>query len=317
LEDYVHRAGRTGRAGNTGTAVTFVTEEQDRYAVDIMKALRASGQPVPEPLQKLAEGFIEKVKSGKAKVSGSGFGGKGLDKLDQERDAARNRERKTYRTGDEPEDDDKEEIKDEDIIAKAMGGSTALAATSASGNATPALALGGSSLAVQRGLDESNIVVHKTEMPAKTEGSGAPMTSKNKLDMVRAAVASIGDRLNKRNQLNPGHPIDNKGPDAGAFHSTLEINDFPQKARWAVTNRTNVAKILEATGTSITTKGNFYATGKEPGPGEMPKLYILVEGDTEVVVITAMRELIRLLKEGTMAASEMDSRGPTGRYSVV
>ena len=320
LEDYVHRAGRTGRAGNKGTAVTFVTEEQDRYAVDIVKALKASSQPVPEELQKLADGFIEKVKSGKAKASGSGFGGKGLDRLDQERDAARNRERKTYRTGDEPEEDDKEEIKDEDIIAKAMGGSTAIAAASASGaagSATPTLALGGSSLAVQRGLDEANIVVHKTEMPAKTEGSSTPATSKNKLDMVRAAVASIGDRLNKRNQLNPGHPIDNKGPDAGAFHSTLEINDFPQKARWAVTNRTNVAKILEATGTSITTKGNFYAAGKEPGSGEMPKLYILVEGDTEVVVITAMRELIRLLKEGTMAAADMESRAPTGRYSVV
>jgi ATP-dependent RNA helicase DDX46/PRP5 len=79
-----------------------------------------------------------------------------------------------------------------------------------------------------------------------------------------------------------------------------------------------VAKILEATGTSITTKGNFYAAGKEPGPGEMPKLYILVEGDTEVVVITAMRELIRLLKEGTMAAADIESRAPaSGRYSVV
>jgi ATP-dependent RNA helicase DDX46/PRP5 len=322
LEDYVHRAGRTGRAGNKGTAVTFVTEEQDRYAVDIVKALKASSQPVPEELQKLADGFLDKVKSGKAKASGSGFGGKGLDRLDQERDAARNRERKTYRTGDEPEDDDKEEIKDEDIIAKAMGGSTAIAATSLSGagaSAAPTLAAG-SSLAVQRGLDEANIVVHKTELPAKTEGSGSGPAagSKNKLDMVRAAVASIGDRLNKRNQLNPGHPIDNKGPDAGAFHSTLEINDFPQKARWAVTNRTNVAKILDATGTSITTKGNFYAAGKEPGPGEMPKLYILVEGDTEVVVITAMRELIRLLKEGTMAAADVESRAPaSGRYSVV
>ena len=40
LEDYVHRAGRTGRAGNTGLAVTFVTEEQGRYAVDIAKALK-------------------------------------------------------------------------------------------------------------------------------------------------------------------------------------------------------------------------------------------------------------------------------------
>ena len=91
-----------------------------------------------------------------------------------------------------------------------------------------------------------------------------------------------------------------------------------EKARWAVTNRTNVAKILEATGTSITTKGSFYATGKEPGPGENPKLYILVEGETELAVTNAMRELMRLLKEGTIAAADSDARAPVGgRYNVV
>ena len=57
--------------------------------------------------------------------------------------------------------------------------------------------------------------------------------------------------------------------------------------------------------------------GKEPAEGEQPKLYILVEGDTEVVVQTAMRELMRLLKEGTLAAEQADTRAPTGKYSVV
>lgn len=93
-------------------------------------------------------------------------------------------------------------------------------------------------------------------------------------------------------------------------------NNSTEKARWAVTNRTNVAKILESTGTSITTKGSFYGAGKEPGPNDNPKLYILVEGDTEVVVHDAMRELMRLLKEGTIAAADTDTRAP-GRYSVV
>jgi len=41
-----------------------------------------------------------------------------------------------------------------------------------------------------------------------------------------------------------------------------------------------------------------------------------VEGDTEVVVHDAMRELIRLLKEGTMSAAEAADRSG-GRYSVV
>lgn len=153
--------------------------------------------------------------------------------------------------------------------------------------------------------------MHRTE-------SAVGGSSKNPLDKVTSAIDAINARLNKTGQLRSGVPIDNKGPDAGAFHATLEINDFPQKARWAVTNRTNVAKILEATGTSITTKGSFYAAGKDVGPGGDPKLYILVEGDTEVVVTNAMRELMRLLKEGTIAAAESEGRAPVGgRYNVV
>lgn len=56
MEDYVHRAGRTGRAGNKGTCVTFITPEQDRYSVDIYRALKASNAAVPKELEELANG---------------------------------------------------------------------------------------------------------------------------------------------------------------------------------------------------------------------------------------------------------------------
>lgn len=213
LEDYVHRAGRTGRAGNTGTAVTFITPEQERYSLDIAKALRQSGQEVPDEVQKLVDAFLEKVKSGKEKVSGSGFGGKGLERLDQERDAARARERKTHKTGDDNDEDDKEEDKKdtgEDMITKA-----ASAVQSAS---APPPQLPG----VPKGIDlDGKITVHRTEAP-----SGG---SKNPLDKVNNAVMDIHNRLSKNRELRTGVPIDNKGPDAGAFHATLEINDFPRK----------------------------------------------------------------------------------------
>ncbi|TVY89645.1 Pre-mRNA-processing ATP-dependent RNA helicase [Lachnellula willkommii] len=301
LEDYVHRAGRTGRAGNTGTAVTFVTEDQEQYSIGIAKALEQSGQPVPERLNEMRKSFRDKVKSGKMKDS-SGFGGKGLERLDAEREATRVRERKTHKTDgdDEEEKDDKAE---DDTVLKAA--STVQPAVSA-----PAPQLVG----VPKGIDlDGKITVHRTE-PANTSSGG----SKNPLDKVTSAIDAINARLNKTGQLRSGVPIDNKGPDAGAFHATLEINDFPQKARWAVTNRTNVAKILEATGTSITTKGSFYPAGKDVQAGGDPKLYILVEGDTEVVVTNAMRELMRLLKEGTMAAADAEGRAPaSGRYNVV
>jgi ATP-dependent RNA helicase DDX46/PRP5 len=179
-------------------------------------------------------------------------------------------------------------------------------------------------------LLNSKIVVSKTERP-DAGAPGKPMTAKER---ALAAANKVDGRLSKKGMIHAGQPIDNKGPDAGLYHSTIEINDFPQKARWAVTNRTNVAKILENTGVSITTKGTFYNAGKEPGgtfhhslrqkhtnhlaETDLPKLYILVEGDTENVVTQAMMELTRLLREGTIAAEETSAvRGPTGRYNVV
>src|SRR5271156_1518204 len=177
LEDYVHRAGRTGRAGNTGTAVTFLTDEQDRYAVDIAKALKQSGQPVPEPVQKLVDSFMEKVKSGKEKASTSGFGGKGLERLDQERDAAKARERKTFKTGEEGDDDEKEEAKDvsvgDDLFAKAASGVKAFDAAPVAPVSIPG---------VPKGIDlDGKITVHRTEQ----------------MDKVAAAVAGINEKLSK------------------------------------------------------------------------------------------------------------------------
>ncbi|OTB18384.1 hypothetical protein K445DRAFT_55804 [Daldinia sp. EC12] len=300
LEDYVHRAGRTGRAGNKGTAVTFITRDQENCAPGIAKALEQSGQEVPPELEEMRKAFRDKVKSGKAKDQ-SGFGGKGLERLDQEREATRLRERKSHRTEGEEEEEKKEEKNGED-----KKGDKALSAiqTAASGiisrdAATPKIDL------------EPKFTIHKREDAAPNASANNP------LDKVSSAINAINARLGRAGQLRPGQPIDNKGPDAGAFHATLEINDFPQKARWAVTNRTNVAKILEATGTSITNKGTFYRPGQEVPPDGEPKLYILVEGDTELMVANAMAELTRLLKEGTIAAADADNRAPIGgRYTV-
>lgn len=300
LEDYVHRAGRTGRAGNTGVAVTFVTPEQENCAPGIAKALEQSGQPVPDDLNEMRKAHREKVKSGKAKDN-SGFGGKGLDRLDQEREAARMRERKTHKAeGEEEEDkDEKKEKEDDGKVEKALN---AIRAAASGVQARP------------KTEESSGAAGEGGGQGAEASGSAA---EKNPLDKVSSAVSAINSRLGKAGQLRAGQPIDNKGPDAGAFHATLEINDFPQKARWAVTNRTNVAKILEATGTSITTKGTFYPPGKEVPAGAEPKLYILIEGDTEVVVSSALTELTRLLREGTIAAADADSRAPaSGRYTV-
>lgn len=274
MEDYVHRVGRTGRAGNTGTAVTFVTPEQDRAAVDISKALRLSKVEIPQELQKLADEFMEKVKQGKEKV-GSGFGGKGLEKLDEARDTARKRERKAY-------GEDGAENGTDDTKKAAIAEITQ--------------------------LDEDD---NKEEESLESKYSIEPTVVKAGQHASRLEASS-----KRHGVLRAGAAPDNHGPDTGAFHTTLEINDYPQKARWAVTNNANITKVIEANSVSITTKGIFYPTGKIPGEGDEPKLYLLIEGQTETSVANARKGLATLLIEGMEQAAQSESRAPTGRYTI-
>ncbi|KAF2255721.1 P-loop containing nucleoside triphosphate hydrolase protein [Trematosphaeria pertusa] len=302
LEDYVHRCGRTGRAGQKGTAITLIEQPgQERFAMHVAKALKQSGQEVPAALQKMSDEFNEKIKRGEEKWYAPGFGGKGLDKYDEMRKKEKRREKRALNIEGEEVSDDEPELP----LPK-----TVEAATTTNGAKTTETA---PEQPAYMQLLSNKIIVNKTERPSP--GPSKPMTAKEK---AMAAANKVDGRLGKKNTIHHGQPIDNKGPDAGAFHSTIEINDFPQKARWAVTNRTNVVKILDGTGVSITTKGNYYPPGKEPGENELPKLYILVEGETENSVTTAMMEITRLLREATMSAEDPSSvRGPTGRYSVV
>ncbi|RAR05195.1 pre-mrna-processing atp-dependent rna helicase prp5 [Stemphylium lycopersici] len=308
LEDYVHRCGRTGRAGNKGTAITLVENPgQERFAIHIVKALKESGAEVPEKLQEMANTFHEKAKAGTEKYYG-GFGGKGLDKLDAARALEKKREKRGLKLEGIDDSDEEEEIipiiKKPEVAGPGAAKPAEGAAPAAEDEDQPHWMK----------LLNSKIVVSKTERP-EAAASGKPMSARER---AMAAASKVDGRLSKKCMIHAGQPIDNKGPDAGLYHSTIEINDFPQKARWAVTNRTNVAKILEQTGVSITTKGNFYPPGKQPGETDLPKLYILVEGDTENIVTQAMMELTRLLREGTIAAEDASAtRGPTGKYSVI
>jgi ATP-dependent RNA helicase DDX46/PRP5 len=84
MEDYIHRVGRTGRAGRAGTAITFITKDEERYSLDIRRALINSGNEVPEELNELCNSFKKKVESGEARVYVNQFlAGKGF-KFDQE-----------------------------------------------------------------------------------------------------------------------------------------------------------------------------------------------------------------------------------------
>ena len=75
--------------------------------------------PVPTDLQNMSTSFREKVKAGKARFSG-GFGGKGLEKLEELREEKRKQQEQIYDNNDKVNEDkvnDKQHEKSNDKVA--------------------------------------------------------------------------------------------------------------------------------------------------------------------------------------------------------
>lgn len=79
MEDYVHRIGRTGRAGAKGDAWTFLYENEQKIAREIMTVMRKTGQAIPDDVKEMANGGGGNLTGswGNFKSGGGGGGGKG------------------------------------------------------------------------------------------------------------------------------------------------------------------------------------------------------------------------------------------------
>jgi ATP-dependent RNA helicase DDX46/PRP5 len=338
MEDYVHRAGRTGRAGNKGTCVTFITPEQDRYSVDIYRALKASNAAVSKELEDLANGFLDKLKSGKAHASGSGFGGKGLDRLDKERDDKQKAERKAY--GEAGAEEEKAPTTEE--APKAATGTDDMNFGSFkveikrgpppdSSKLSGAGSVAARKTAHAKEEEKLQAQMRAAEEAANKAGKDTPaykqaMSVVAKLNaQIRAARLVLQSQIQfEEQQLAKNGGKTPAGAtttsDSSDFHAIIPINDYPQKARWRVTNKETMVQLVDMTGASVTNKGIYYEGGKEPPIDGPPKLHLLVESNEEYRVEQAVREIKRLLIEASAAALQAEMRNPSapsGRYSVL
>lgn len=409
-EEYVHRCGRTGRAGASGTAVTFLSADEERFAPDLVKALKDSGKEVPQDLAALADSFNRKRRAGLVQGHGSGFGGSGYA-FSLLEDGQRNQERKQLALeygGDaaalDSDSDQAPEEEDDggggDILlngARQPGAApaaapsaampppaavpmaptsapAALAATAIAAAMTAALAPpvapqpppGPGALMPASRVQAAVSAASLALVSASGAASAAAMSSRVLMPLgaavpaggpqcppppgsaaaaaqaaAAAAVAAAGGavtpaqraaafaaQLTASRGLPPagGQPGGAPGGPGGEDHysAEIEINDFPQHARWKVTHKESLRSIQDDTGAVITTRGMFVPPGKPLAPGDR-KLFLLVEGGTERCVREAKMRIRQLLEEA--AAKELlpggfggpggtGQPGLPGRYST-
>lgn len=90
---------------------------------------------------------------------------------------------------------------------------------------------------------------------------------------------------------------------------------FDYQARKKVTQRNALDDVIERTGVAIISRGSFVPPGRKLEVGER-KLFLLIEGPTEMQVRQAKMEITRMLEEETL---KIGASGQTsfGRYSVI
>lgn len=174
-------------------------------------------------------------------------------------------------------------------------------------------------------LDEARKTNQVMERRAYEGDSTVPVNSAKSLSTT-PATGETEDKLELPEfKIIEGKADESSGPDKCKFHSRITINDLPQKTRWTVVNADSLAQIIESTSTSITNKGQYYPPGSKvpttikQGGREVaapPKLYLLIEGLTEVSVKEANRMIRQKMIEGLDQAGLEDHIAPTGKYTV-
>lgn len=262
------------------------------------------------PIFIILSGFLEKLKTGKAQAAGSGFGGKGLDRLDKERDDRAKAERKAY--GEPDEEKAAAEKTQEKAAEPAPGDDMTFGAFKVEVKRGPApdtskgaLGVAGAAAAARKLVQQKEeeriqASLKAAEEAAARAGKDTP-AAKQALSVVAKLNAQLrAHRLVAQSQaLHEDAPLKKPNPDSTEFHAIIPINDYPQKARWKVTNKETMVQLVDMTGASVTNKGNFhtfvilsqpvdvccpgiyYETGKEPPSDGPPKLHLLIESNDE------------------------------------
>uniref|UniRef100_A0A8C7PID5 RNA helicase n=1 Tax=Oncorhynchus mykiss TaxID=8022 RepID=A0A8C7PID5_ONCMY len=328
-EDYVHRAGRTGRAGNKGFAYTFITDEQARYAGDIIKALELSGSPVPKELEQLWLSFKnQRQAEGKSIKSSSGFSGKGF-KFDETEHALANERKKLQKAalGLQDSDDEDGALDIDEQIESMFNSKKRVKDLSAPGGGPPSAAAKlemAKRLALRINAQKNlgaeaqvgDVMQQATNAILRGGTIMAPSVS------AKTIAEQLAEKINAKLNYIPVEKLEEERQAAEQaetvkrYEEELEINDFPQTARWKVTSKEALQRIGEYSEAAITIRGTYFPPGKEPKEGER-KIYLAIESANELAVTKAKAEITRLIKEELIRLQNSYQPTSKGRYKVL
>ncbi len=187
---------------------------------------------------------MQKVKEGKARqYEGSGFGGKGLEKLDQDREAKDRAQRSAYgepieekkaaEAGEEGEPaatfDFKVEVRRGPAPEASKTGIIPVPAETKEEAERRAASM--------RAAEET---IAKNSASNSASGSSAVRQAQSVVAKLNAQVRAT--KLALQASSTPIGEGTGK-PDATDFHAIVPINDYPQKARWRVTNKETMVQV--------------------------------------------------------------------------
>ncbi|RNA26298.1 putative ATP-dependent RNA helicase DDX46 [Brachionus plicatilis] len=319
-EDYVHRCGRTGRAGNHGYAYTFLNPEQKRYAGHVIKALEVSGAAVSDELRQMWNEYAAEMEAAGKKVRActGGFEGKGFKFNEQEEafsDERKKLQKVAFGLHVDSDEEDADVALDEQIedLFKSKRSTKDKLEMAAQPAAVNVAQTGAAAAAVAAANIMAQACLADKLKNAKGSAEKIALSRKDNVDQLARSILGgaslaqtitsktvaeqIAEKLNMRlNYIKQDNQSDQDSDAFKVYEEELEINDFPQQARWRITSKETISHICEYAEVGITVRGSYFAPTKEPPFGER-KLYLAIESGNEKGLSLAKSEIARIIKE--------------------
>ncbi|CAG9112131.1 unnamed protein product [Plutella xylostella] len=260
-DQYKQRQEQDGNKVHTGGGFSGKAgglPEQGRYAGDVLRAVELAGAAPPAELRALWDQYKQRQEQDGNKVhTGGGFSGKGF-KFDESEAQAATEKKKYQKAALGLQDSDDEDVEGDldqqievmlaakKIVKEIKPGAGAVGAAPA-GAAAPAQGLDAKLDLARRLASRINLAKGlgaeqkgATQQAAEAILKGAP-TAHNLIavSFAKTVAEQLAAKLNTRLNYQPRDEANTEPPEEvfRKYETELEINDFPQQARWRVTSK--------------------------------------------------------------------------------